>query len=268
MCVCGCVCHLSSSCRLWLFSCNNSFTGKSAEPNMYIWRDRTLMINWVPTQKSFPWKRLRGWELAPHRALRAILHVVDGELHLGLLVDVGLLEEGDAAEEDGVTGALWEEESGIAKRSFHSDSPMRSAPSRLWPLWFRSGRVWSRRPAAAWCSSPPQSCWVSAPKMESAGFCRLCEKHKARQMSQNAADNISSHVVARMRKFTVVVKDELMNNWLTHTEFKHRLIWVLAVSWKQPPQKKNIRLKKQQKKLMLSFDLMYYSIFVFSGSPN
>ncbi|KAF3857466.1 hypothetical protein F7725_009325, partial [Dissostichus mawsoni] len=35
--------------------------------------------------------------------MRAVLHVVHGELHLRLLVDVGLLEEGDAAEEDGVT---------------------------------------------------------------------------------------------------------------------------------------------------------------------
>ncbi len=44
-----------------------------------------------------------------YRALWAVLDVVDGQLHLRLLVDVGLLEEGDAAEEDGVTGALWTE---------------------------------------------------------------------------------------------------------------------------------------------------------------
>lgn len=46
---------------------------------------------------------------ASYRALRAVLDVVDGQFHLRLLVDVGLLEEGDAAEEDGVTGTLWTE---------------------------------------------------------------------------------------------------------------------------------------------------------------
>lgn len=45
-----------------------------------------------------------------YHALRAVLDIVDGQFHLRLLVDVGLLEEGDAAEEDGVTGALWTEE--------------------------------------------------------------------------------------------------------------------------------------------------------------
>lgn len=46
----------------------------------------------------------------PYRALRAVLDVVHGQFDLRLLVDVGLLEEGDAAEEDGVTGALWTED--------------------------------------------------------------------------------------------------------------------------------------------------------------
>lgn len=45
-----------------------------------------------------------------YRALRAVLHIVDGQLQLCQLVDVGVLEEGDAAEKDGVTGALWTEE--------------------------------------------------------------------------------------------------------------------------------------------------------------
>lgn len=41
-----------------------------------------------------------------YRVLRAVLHVIDSQLHLRLLVDAGVLEEGDAAEEDGITGAL------------------------------------------------------------------------------------------------------------------------------------------------------------------
>lgn len=45
-----------------------------------------------------------------YRALRAVLDIVDGQFDLRLLVDVGVLEEGDAAEEDGVTGALWMDE--------------------------------------------------------------------------------------------------------------------------------------------------------------
>lgn len=49
------------------------------------------------------------FNIKSYRALRAVLDVIDGQLHLRLLVDVGLLEEGDAAEEDGVTGALWTE---------------------------------------------------------------------------------------------------------------------------------------------------------------
>lgn len=43
---------------------------------------------------------------ASYRALGAVFDVVDSQFNLRLLVDVGLLEEGDAAEEDGVTGAL------------------------------------------------------------------------------------------------------------------------------------------------------------------
>ncbi len=45
-----------------------------------------------------------------YRALRAVLNVIDSQFHLRLLVDVGILEEGNAAEKDGVTGALWMEE--------------------------------------------------------------------------------------------------------------------------------------------------------------
>lgn len=41
-----------------------------------------------------------------YRALRAVLDIIHGQFQLRLLADVGLLEEGDAAEEDGVTGAL------------------------------------------------------------------------------------------------------------------------------------------------------------------
>ena len=54
-------------------------------------------------QKSV-FKELQG---RSYRALRAVLDIVDGQFDLRLLVDVGVLEEGDAAEEDGVTGALW-----------------------------------------------------------------------------------------------------------------------------------------------------------------
>lgn len=41
-----------------------------------------------------------------YRALRAVLHIIHSELHLRVLADVGALEEGDAAEESGVTAAL------------------------------------------------------------------------------------------------------------------------------------------------------------------
>ena len=41
-----------------------------------------------------------------HRALGAVLHVVHQQLDLRLLSDERVLEEGDAAQEDGVTGAL------------------------------------------------------------------------------------------------------------------------------------------------------------------
>ena len=41
-----------------------------------------------------------------HRALRTVLHVIHRQLQLGLLSDVGVLEEGNTAQEDGVTGAL------------------------------------------------------------------------------------------------------------------------------------------------------------------
>lgn len=48
-----------------------------------------------------------------YRALRPVLDVVDGQFHLRLLVEVGLLEEGNATEEDGVTGSLWTEQLSI-----------------------------------------------------------------------------------------------------------------------------------------------------------
>lgn len=51
-------------------------------------------------------KKPRQTSDGSYRALRAVLDVVDGQFHLRLVVDVGLLEEGDAAEEDGVVGSL------------------------------------------------------------------------------------------------------------------------------------------------------------------
>lgn len=44
-----------------------------------------------------------------HRALRAVLHVVHGQLDLRLLTEVGVLEEGHTAQEVGVTSALRKE---------------------------------------------------------------------------------------------------------------------------------------------------------------
>ncbi len=41
-----------------------------------------------------------------HRALRAVLHIIDRELDLSLLSDQRVLKERHAAEEDRVTGAL------------------------------------------------------------------------------------------------------------------------------------------------------------------
>lgn len=59
-----------------------------------------------------------GAELPPtYRALRAVLHVVHGQLHLRVLADVGVLEEGDAAEEGGVVGALRTQHNRFVSRS-------------------------------------------------------------------------------------------------------------------------------------------------------
>lgn len=41
-----------------------------------------------------------------HRALRPVLHIVNRQLDLRLLTEVGVLEEGDTAQEVGITGAL------------------------------------------------------------------------------------------------------------------------------------------------------------------
>lgn len=61
---------------------------------------------------------------ATYRALRAVLHVVHGQLHLRLLRDVGVLEEGDAAEEDGVAGALWAEHRVMTRAVSVTPSPV------------------------------------------------------------------------------------------------------------------------------------------------
>lgn len=108
-CVCTRVCYRSSSCNLWLFSWRISFTGKSAEPNMYIWTDGQFTQGAVYVHK-WSKKQAKGKKsCCSYRALRAVLHVVHGQFDLRQVVDVGVLEEGDAAEEHGVTGALWRE---------------------------------------------------------------------------------------------------------------------------------------------------------------
>lgn len=45
-------------------------------------------------------------ELGGYRALRAVLHIVDGKLDLSLLSDQRVLKERYAAQEDRVAGAL------------------------------------------------------------------------------------------------------------------------------------------------------------------
>ena len=95
----------------------------------------------------------------PHRALCAILHIIDGELDLSLLVDQRVLKECYTAQEDGVTGPLqterqWERERWMKEfGSFQDPTGKKKGKRAIGHLNdFSLSVLGPEGPGAAWCS--------------------------------------------------------------------------------------------------------------------